>query len=353
MCDWLLPLVTHPFWLDSLIAFGTAAAVAFAVGQCLSRSPFFQLPFRRDEGDRSSVQPRYFRLGGVILAAGFFAALALDERLVWDAALRGLVFGALGALVLGLLDDFLALAWWQQLLGQLVLGGIVVQAGTLVTELHIGAGAVLSFAHWAWLPVFATLLWMLIVMNAVNWLDGTDGLMGSVVGVALLVIAILSARPEVNQPTLILIALMLLGAVIGFLAFNWHPAQLVAGSSGALFVGFFIGMLSIYAGAKIATVLIVLALPFLDFFSVILTRIWHGRSPFLPDRSHLHHILLSFGWAPRSIAFLYIFLTELMGFLALSTRSWEKLWVLVVASIIFMGVLAWMQWMLRRQYHRD
>lgn len=345
--------MAYSFWIDSLIALAVAFGATLTAGLTLLLLPFLKQPYRRIEGERTSERPRSFRLGGVVLGAGFLAALAFDERLVWDTALQAFVLGSSAALFLGLIDDFRPLRWWQQLLGQLFLGGVVIQAGMTISRVPLGAGMVLDFSLWPWLPALLTLVWMLVVMNAVNWIDGTDGLLGGVAGIALIVIMLLSLRPEVNQPTLVLLALMLLGAIIGFLGFNWHPAKMLAGSSGALLIGFALGMLSLYAGTKVATVLVVLALPILDFVSVILTRLRHGRSPFLPDRSHLHHILLSLGWSPRGIASIYVAVTVALGVLALSTRHWEKLWVLALAAPLFFGVLAWMQWTLHARLSRN
>lgn len=216
-----------------------------------------------------------------------------------------------------------------------------------ITQLNLGEGNVILFNSWfSWAGSFVTVLWVLLVMNAINWMDGADGLMGSVVGVALLVLAYLSWQPSVNQPTLVFLMMMLFGALIGFLFFNWYPARLIAGSSGASFLGFLVATLSVYAGAKVATALLVLAIPILDLCSVILTRIRKRKSPFLPDKNHLHHILLSLGFSSRAVALIYVSVTGIMGILALSARSFEKVGVFFLVGIFFFLTLFWMQWML-------
>lgn len=278
-------------------------------------------------------------------------ALAFDERLVWDRSLQILFLGALLALALGSIDDIRPRHWGFQLSGQLLLGLLLVSAGMTIRSIHLGGGAVIDFSLLPFpaLPLLVTLFWVVLVMNAVNWVDGADGLMAGVTATALLVLALLSLRPEVNQPALALLALMLFGSLLGFLAFNWHPAVMVAGTGGSAFLGFMIAALSVYAGAKVATALLVLAIPILDALSVIVTRIQRGRSPFLPDRSHFHHALLSLGWSPRQIALTYVALTGAMGLLSLSTRSLEKVWVLVGTGVVFFVVVAWMQWILNRR----
>lgn len=325
---------------------------AWGAGWILTHSPWLQRTRRRVESGRQELSPysMVYRWGGLVIAGGFFSALMFDNRLAVDSALLTLVFGSLLALGLGLADDWVPLHWLYQLLGQILLAVLLIASGMEITQIDLGGGNVVMFnTFFAWAGSLVTVFWILLVMNALNWIDGADGLMGSIAGVALLVLAYLSWQPPVNQPPLVLLLLMLCGAVLGFLCFNWYPAQLIAGSSGANFIGFLIAALSVYAGAKVATALLVLAIPILDMCSVILTRLRRRKSPFLPDRSHLHHILLSLGFSARCIAGVYLLITSMMGVIALSTRSLEKIWVFLLVGLIFFGVLFWMQWMLTKQ----
>lgn len=287
--------------------------------------------------------PRYFRLGGLALFGGFIAALWFDDRLVFDTSLQMLIFGGLIGLLIGLLDDWKPLHWSWQLGGQSLLGLLLFLSGMSIESIHFGGGNLFEFSSFPLpgLSLIITLLWVLLVMNAVNWADGIDGLMGGVMAIALATLFILSLRPEVNQPAMAILSTMLLGAVLAFLLFNWFPAKIIAGSSGANFLGFMLAALSVYAGTKVATALLVLVIPILDLCVVIMARLLQGRSPFLPDREHLHHLLLARGWSVRQVASLYMGITALMAMIALSTRSLEKLGVLVAVGILFIAAAWW------------
>ncbi|TXH02575.1 MAG: undecaprenyl/decaprenyl-phosphate alpha-N-acetylglucosaminyl 1-phosphate transferase [Candidatus Moraniibacteriota bacterium] len=344
--------VTPDLFADLGLLLLSAWIATLGLGILLGRLPWFRLPVPRIEiGRIATTHPRYFRLGGVAIAFGLIVAFGLDARLVWDNALMTLVVGASLAFALGLIDDIWPLHWCLQLLGQIVLGLLLVQAGMVIATLHLGGGWMLDLRAWSipGLPLLATVFWVVLVMNAINWIDGADGLMGSVLVVACLALCILSFKPEVNQPAFAIIMSMLIGALIGFLFLNWSPARLVAGTSGTTLLGFLIAALSVYAGTKVATALLVLVIPILDLFAVILTRLRLGRSLFLPGQEHLHHILLRLGFSSRSIALIYGGVTGLLAVLALSLELWAKIWVLVVVGSLFFGMLGWMQWILTQQ----
>lgn len=334
-------MLVHAVTLASI-----AWAVAVAAGWLLCFWTRFRGERTRQEvGRLSNTHHFFYRFGGLVLAAGFFGALFFDNRLVGDTSLQVLVVGSLIALAIGIYDDWRPLHWLYQLLGQLLLGGLLLSSGMKITHLDLGAGVVVYFdAIMPFLSGIITLWWVVLVMNATNWVDGADGLVGGVVGVALLVLAWLSWQPTVYQPALTLLTLMLVGALLGFLCFNWYPARLIAGSGGVNFLGFLLAAFSVYAGAKVATALLVLTIPILDLFSVILARLRKGRSPFLPDQSHLHHILLSRGFSPRGIAGIYILFTGMMGVLSLATKSMGKFYVFLIVGGIFFSVLSWIHW---------
>lgn len=282
-----------------------------------------------------------FRLGGIPLFGGFIVALWFDNRLVFDLPLQILVLGGSLALLFGLLDDRKPLHWSWQLGGQVLLGLLLFTSGMNIESMHLGGGNTLNFSFLPGASLLATLLWVLLVMNAVNWADGVDGLMGGVMMIALMTIFVLSLRPEVNQPAMALLVTILLGALIAFLLFNWFPAKIIAGSGGASFLGFMLAAFSVYAGTKVATALLVLVVPILDLCVVIIARLLQGRSPFLPDREHLHHLLLGLGWSERQVTSFYIVITALMSWIALSVRFLEKLIVLLIVTALFIGIAFW------------
>jgi UDP-GlcNAc:undecaprenyl-phosphate/decaprenyl-phosphate GlcNAc-1-phosphate transferase len=188
------------------------------------------------------------------------------------------------------------------------------------------------------------IIWMLVIINSINWSDGMDGLAGGIVVIAAVSIFIISLQEQVNQPPIAIMAIILAGSVIGFLMFNLPQAQIFAGSSGAFFMGFVIAVLSIAAGVKIGTTLLVLAVPLVDAMWVIVNRFKDGKSIFGSDRTHLHHRLLDIGWSEYNIIALYYVITISSATIAIITQSIEKivaLGILYVILVLFFVLLAY------------
>ena len=199
------------------------------------------------------------------------------------------------------------------------------------------------------LAVGFTLFWIVGMMNAVNFMDGMDGLAGGVVAVACIVLFIVSllARDEHGVPTpqttIAFLPLILCCAVLGFLRFNFHPAQIFMGDSGSMFLGFALAVISIIGGAKIATALLVLAVPILDVAYVIIFRLLRGHSPMQADRGHLHHRLYDgLGWRQPRIALLFYAICGTIGgglaFLPPGSGL-IKLGVLALLAVLLGGLL--------------
>ncbi len=250
---------------------------------------------------------------------------------------------ALGTVILfgfSIWDDLFDLSWRAQIFFQIVLGLLLFIFEVRILFVTNPFGGVWSFVpESSLLPVFVIGLgWLLLVMNALNWLDGSDGLCGGVSFIALITIFFLTMKPDVNQPAFAIIAASGAGATFGFFLFNLPPARIFAGTSGSMFLGFLLVFLSTAAGTKIATALLVLMLPVADSLLVITERFVSGTSIFERDRRHLHHKLSSLGWSrSRIIVFLLLF-TALVAYLALQAKAEGKLFILAfsfIAVILF------------------
>jgi len=149
----------------------------------------------------------------------------------------------------------------------------------------------------------------------------------------------LSLNPEVNQPPVGIIAVILAGAVLGFLIFNFYPAGIMAGTSGAMFMGFALAALAIFAGTKIATALLIMAIPIIDVFWVMGERIKAGDSIFKSDTRHLHRKLMELGWTQRKIALFFYAVTFLIAVVALNTRTIGKLITIILVAVIMVTAL--------------
>lgn len=188
-----------------------------------------------------------------------------------------------------------------------------------------------------------TIFWIVGMMNAINWSDGIDGLAASITLVATVILFLHTYfRPSGDpQFTISLLAIALAGAIIGFLFYNWHPASIIMGDTGAMFIGFALATISVIGGAKIATALLALGVPILDTAWVILYRVMHGRSPLNADRGHLHHRLLDAGWSQRQIVAGVAGITALFGAssLALPTRE-AKFVSMIVMGLVLLALIA-------------
>ena len=250
------------------------------------------------------------RLGGVAIvlawlcAAGFVLALQPSlQHLFWDVRPRTTVFvvGAIVAAGLGMVDDIRGLRARYKLIVELGIGALLCWGGFTVDELQLPGDVHLALGPFA---VPFTMLWVAGVMNAMNLIDGLDGLAAGVAAIALgttLVLALASGKQ-----LLALYTAAMLGAVGGFLVFNFNPASIFMGDAGSLFLGYFLSVVmllpargSTWAVLEVAVPVAILGVPILDTILAIARRAIRGRGVFSPDRAHIHHRLLAFGLTQR------------------------------------------------------
>src|SRR5690349_23626321 len=208
--------------------------------------------------------------------------------------LLGLLVGGAVATIIGVLDDTFQLRARWQLLGQLALAALAVIAGVTVTNINnpFGPGSIILTGPYA---VGFTVLWVVGMINSINFIDGLDGLSSGIALIAAATLGLISLTTAVAQPFIGVLCLALAGALLGFLRWNFHPATIFIGTSGVMFVGYTLAVLSILGTAKVAVALLVLGVPIIDTFWIIVRRIVTGKSPFTPDRGHIHHRLLDLG----------------------------------------------------------
>lgn len=331
--------------------------VAFALTSSLCLV-FLLFPlFRRHvwrEGRRHQGKEALSRLGGVALLFGFILTVLLNEHLVISREIMGLLIGGIIVSMAGLWDDVRELSFKAQGFFQVAVTAILFIFGIRITTIKNPFGEVFVVPEQGIIPIllgFTLLLcWMLLVLNAVNWLDGLDGLLGIVSGITFLTVFFLSLKPEVNQPPVALLAVIGVGVVLGFLFFNIHPARILAGTSGSMFLGFLIAVLSVIAGTKIATSLLVLSLPIADALWVVGERLRAGDSIFQPDQRHLHYKLRNLGWSESRIAWFFSFLTGVIAVIALSTQSLGKFVALLLILFIVFSLLLFVSVKTRHKY---
>ncbi|MDO7881511.1 MraY family glycosyltransferase [Protaetiibacter sp. WY-16] len=307
-----------------LLVTGISALVTFGLAYLIWRlSTKYKLyPSIRERDVHTRPTPR---LGGVAMFIGIvvaFVAASFIPQLGLVFAEPGKVLGLLAAaliiVLIGVADDLWDLDWLTKLAGQIIAAGILAWQGIQLATLPIGGQTILS----PYISLSITVLAVVLVMNAINFIDGLDGLVAGVAlianGVFFVYVYILQARAQTEYFNLAsLTTAVLIGACIGFLPLNFHPAKLFMGDAGALLVGLLMASSAISVTGEVDPLLIsqpdvfnayflaayipillpfaVLVVPLLDFGMAVVRRLRAGKSPFTADRKHLHHRLLDMG----------------------------------------------------------
>ena len=285
------------------------------------------------------------RVGGVALGAAYFLSLLATAVFVGYqqptagssfAVVKSIALPALLVFVIGLADDIFNLKPWPKLAFQILAAAMVVYQGVHIhgiptLDMHPG------------LEAAGTVMWLVFCTNAVNLIDGLDGLAA---GIALLAtVTIFTASLVSGNIGLALATAPLAGALLGFLRFNFAPASVFLGDSGSLLLGFLIGCYSVvWSGTsttvvRMAAPLLMLAVPLLDTTLAIARRFLRKQPIFKPDHSHIHHQLLARGLSHRDAVLLLYVMAGIAGSLALSLVWAQDLWEGVVISVFVAAVV--------------
>lgn len=294
------------------------------------------------------------RTGGVALFAAFLAAALLAQWLPVPrqdpkelTRFLGIAGGATFLFVVGIVDDRVELRPGPQYLAQAVAGLIAILCLVFIERvMNPFTNRLTIFPYW--FTVAFTLVWIMGMINTINFLDGLDGLAAGVGAIVSALLAIHMLRE--GQYSVALLPLALLGATLGFLPFNFYPARVFMGSSGSLVLGYAIATLGIAAGAKLALVLLVLSIPIVDVAWLMFSRLRAGQSFGQADRRHLHYRLLDLGLSQRQVVLLYYGYCLILGAAALLINS--RLFKLIVLVVLGLGTLALLAWLARRTMRR-
>ncbi|HUS93672.1 MAG TPA: MraY family glycosyltransferase [Patescibacteria group bacterium] len=285
------------------------------------------------------------KLGGIPLALAYVTGILIIYLMLpptGDDAirLRGVILGSLVFLVGGLIDDFRELSPWAQFAIQF-LGAIIAIGHLIFIEVFTNPlSSEVIWIGWQPLALLLTAIWMVLIINSVNWLDGLDGLAAGVGTIAALLFAWHSLR--LGQEAVAAFPLALAGALLGFLPYNFAPARIFLGTAGAYVLGYNLATLSILSPAKIATALLVLAIPILDSVWRVVDRVRRGQSPFYGDRGHLHFRLADDGVPIRWIVVGYYGFSLAFGLVAIFAPGLFKLAILLFLGSLVISVLIWM-----------
>jgi UDP-GlcNAc:undecaprenyl-phosphate GlcNAc-1-phosphate transferase len=277
------------------------------------------------------------RMGGLAIFFGFILSVLIFLPLTQE--LRGMLLGSVVIVILGILDDIFALPALPKFFVQIGAALIAVLHGNRI-EFLSNPNIFSQDLFWelGLLAVPITVFWIVGITNAVNLIDGLDGLacgVSTISSMTMLVIALIVAEPDVA-----LLMGALSGACIGFLPYNLNPAKIFMGDTGSTFLGFVLAVVSIqglfkfYAIISFAVPFLMLGLPIFDTCFAILRRVSHGQSPMAPDRGHIHHRLIDMGFTQKqAVAVLYI-ISAILGLSAVVLTT-----IGVVRAMLFLLAL--------------
>lgn len=341
----------------------TIAIVAFVVALALTplaRSLSARFGIVVSPGGRRKHKGAMPLLGGIPLFVAYAIAIGLTLWLVplEDGTdfrpIRGVILGTTFVFIGGLLDDRFELDYRLQFLMQFGAAFIanfhvaflerISNPIPGLTQIPIPGISVDSAEN---LIIFSdpvawiiTTLWIVGIINAVNFFDGVDGLAAGVGAIACGLFAWHGF--SLGQTTVPALPMALAATLLGFLVFNFPPASIYLGSAGVFILAYNLATLSLLAPAKLATALLVLALPILDGVWRAIDRIRRGRNPFSGDRGHLHFLLIDQGWQPRQVIALYYAVALLFGLIAIfAPGGLPKLITLLALSIVVLIFLAY------------
>ncbi len=282
------------------------------------------------------------RIGGLAIFAGF-----LVSTLVFCTPTAQLFATWIGGgilIILGILDDIFRLSAIIKLAVQLCVAGIAVSFGIVIKDINF-FGTMVSLEYFA-IPI--TIIWITGLSNAINLIDGLDGLscgVSTITAISLFMVTLIT-----DDKTSALITAILVGACIGFLPYNRNPARIFMGDTGALFLGYTLSIISVQGLFKLHAMisflvpLSIFALPLLDTLIAICRRLIHKQSPFHPDRGHFHHKLVDMGFSHKEAVRLLYAISGIMGLVAVTytdavatestTRLWKTLIILAAAILI-------------------
>ena len=280
------------------------------------------------------------RLGGIAIWTSVmltFLVLVMLSYYPYGSLLSGILLGGSLMFLLGLVDDVYNLDAKFKLIIQLSIATIVYLLGVQIdTIFNPFGGGIIQLGVLSY-PI--TILWIVGISNAVNFIDGVDGLAGSVISVSAITLALIAVTITPAQPITALMAFILAGSMLAFLTFNFNPAKIFMGDSGALFSGFLLATLSIAGvmkGAALAVLLpfLVLAVPIIDITYSSLRRIMKGKSPFVADAEHIHHKLLRAGFSQKKTVAILTFIAIAGGALATYFTGALKNYFIYIAILI-------------------
>lgn len=307
--------------LFMIFAFIVSFAFTFATTPLVRRFAFKIGAIDIPKDNRRMHKKPTPRIGGLAIIFGFTVAtlcFAQPSR-----QLYGTLAGAAIIAVMGVIDDCKNLPAKLKFVIQIIAALVVVFAGDIKIDVFTNPNFLSDNPYWVlpeWLSVTLTVIWIVFITNAVNFIDGLDGLAAGVSAIMSISLVFISIR--VGEYSIAIWGIALMGSCFGFLPFNFNPAKIFMGDTGSTFLGFMLATLSIqgvfksYAVISFAVPLLILGLPLFDALFAMIRRILRGQSPMTADRGHLHHRLVDMGFSQKQTVFILYAISGVLGITA-------------------------------------
>ena len=341
------------FFISILIAFVISFILTPVVRNFFISRGWIEDPVVKDKKTHNATAISAVPRGGGI---PIFIAVNITSLLLLplDKHLIGILIAALVSLIVGVWDDIKDISPLFRFLANILTALIVVGSGIGIAYISnpISGGVFdLSFLkinfnflgnHSIWvISDLIAIIWIVWCMNIVGWATGVDGQLPGFTAISAFFIGLIGFRysADITQWPVIILSGAVCGAYLGFLPFNFFPQSIMPGYSGKSLAGFFLAVLSILSGAKMATLLFLLAIPMIDAVYTIIRRLIQRRPIYLGDGQHFHHQLLKHGFSRRSIALIYWAFSLVLGLISLFLNSSQKAYVFIGFALLFFSFL--------------
>ena len=326
-----------------LLAMGLAAVVSFLATPLVKTLAYKVGAIDVPKDNRRMHKVPIPRLGGLAIFIAFLLSVLVFANI--DRQMQGILLGATLIVVLGVMDDIMALNALPKLIVQIVAAGIAVYHGCVIQFVsNPNVFSKMTYLNLGWLSVPITIIWIVAITNAVNLIDGLDGLAVGVSAISTASITVIALLVAETNVAIVLAALF--GACLGFIPYNMNPAKIFMGDTGATFLGYILATLSVtglfkmYAIISFAVPFLILGVPIFDICFAFLRRIAKGQNPMKADRGHVHHRLIDMGFSQKQAVAISYMLAAILGLAAvLLTTSGELKALILIGAIFVVGAI--------------
>ena len=333
-------------WIKLILAAGVAFLLCFGMTPPVKR--FAELIGAVDKpSERRINKVPIPRMGGLAIFLGFVLTVLLFVPL--STQVTGILLGAVIIAVMGAVDDIVSLNAWVKLALQIVAAVVVIRCGVVFDAIsNPNPLSEVTFIEIGWLSVPLTVLWIVACTNAVNLIDGLDGLAVGVSAISSASMMLVSMIVPVSTGSVPLLLACLTGACLGFMPYNMNPAKIFMGDVGSQFLGYVLACVSIMGLFKFHAVItlivpfLALAIPLFDTVSSFFRRILHGQSPFHADRGHIHHRLLATGMSQKQAVATLYGVSAVLGIIAVMIAGpGTEIRIVCVVTVFVISLAVW------------